>query len=184
LVESVSTRSLGMDQGNGYPLKTTGEIDSWDLIDEAKTDEDTGMKMLGWSFIELYDSDKKLLEGTWKVPIYMPPTQTDIEIKKFQSSAIRIPKTCVYMRVNEPNQKEGGENEERAQLEKCDILYSNFYKVPEIHKFPCQYAITTPGRDPDYHNPGLKIWVHSAIGFFPERKVRIAWCIQIGKHIL
>ena len=53
-----------------------------------------------------------------------------------------------------------------------------------VHDFQCRYAVTTPGRDPDYVNPGMRIYVHSAIGFYPERKVRVAWAIQIGKHIL
>jgi len=44
--------------------------------------------------------------------------------------------------------------------------------------------VTTPGRDPDYKSPGIKVFVHSGIGWFPERKVRVAWCVQIGKHIL
>lgn len=44
--------------------------------------------------------------------------------------------------------------------------------------------MATPARDPNYRHPGIRIFVHSAIGFFPERKVRVAWCIQIGKHIL
>jgi hypothetical protein len=45
-------------------------------------------------------------------------------------------------------------------------------------------AVETPGRDPEYVHPGLKIFVHSAIGFFPQRKVRVAWSMQIGKHIV
>jgi hypothetical protein len=41
------------------------------------------MKTLGWSFIELFSNDenKSLLSGCWKVPIYLPPTMINIDIK-------------------------------------------------------------------------------------------------------
>jgi len=44
--------------------------------------------------------------------------------------------------------------------------------------------MASPGRDPDYKSPGIKLFIHSGIGFFPVRKVRVAVSVQIGKHIL
>ena len=64
-----------------------------------------------------------------------------------------------------------------AGIPSCDTTYKNAYKIPEVHNFMCKSAVSTPGRDPDYKNPGVKIFVHSAIGFFPLRKVRIAICV-------
>jgi len=77
----------------------------------------------------------------------------------------------VHMRVDYP------EEPEVIHIPDCHISYRESYIIPKVHDFPCQYAKTTPGRDPNYSSPGLHIYVHSAIGFFPERKVRIAWCI-------
>jgi hypothetical protein len=62
-------------------------------------------------------------------------------------------------------------------VDKCHTNFRSHYLVPEVHNFVCRQAVATPGRDPDYKNPGLRIFVHSGIGFYPERKVRVAYCI-------
>ena len=77
----------------------------------------------------------------------------------------------VWMRVDYPDLPEV------TNIDGCHLNYQHLYRIPEVHNFPCRYADTTPGRDPDYKHTGLKIFCHSGIGFFPERKVRVAWCV-------
>ena len=74
-------RSLGLDLGNGYPLREGGDKDAWDLF--SNLNEEAGMRTIGWSFIDLFDLKKNLKTGPWKVPIYLPPTMVDIDIKRF-----------------------------------------------------------------------------------------------------
>lgn len=84
----------------------------------------------------------------------------------------------VHMRIDYPDIPD------IVNIDGCHLSYQHLYRIPDYHNFICRYAVTTPGRDPDYKCSGLKVYVHSGIGFFPERKVRVAWCVQLGKHVL
>ena len=60
------------------------------------------MRTIGWSFIDLFDFKKNLKTGAWRVPIYVPPTIMNLDIKSFQRQAVRIPKTMVHLRLDYP----------------------------------------------------------------------------------
>lgn len=81
--EKISIRSLGIDHGNGYPLRSDGDKDSWDFLNSIE-EAGSGMRTLGWSFIDLFKMNKDLQTGAWKVPIYLPPTMVNLDIPKFQ----------------------------------------------------------------------------------------------------
>lgn len=65
-------------------MREDGDKDGWDIFSQFE-EADGGMKTLGWSFIDLFDLKKNLKTGPWKIPIYLPPTMIDIDIKKFQA---------------------------------------------------------------------------------------------------
>jgi hypothetical protein len=146
--EKFDIRSLGLDQGNGYPLREGGDKDGWDL-NTTFDDGDNGMRTIGWSFIDLFDLKRSLKWGPWKVPIYLPPTMITLDIKRFQKEALRIPKTQVYLRIDYPDLPE------IDNIDGCHLSYQELYTVPEVHNFICRYAIGTPCRDPDYKCPGI-----------------------------
>jgi len=63
-------------------LRSTGEVDLWQQAREKS--DPGGMRTIGWSFIPLFSDKEALLTGAWKVPIYLPPTMMDIDVKRFQ----------------------------------------------------------------------------------------------------
>ena len=83
-------------------MREGGDIDGWDIFSQWE-DSDQGMKTIGWSFVDLFDLKKNFKHGPYKVPLYLPPTMVDIDIKRFQQQAIRIPKTMVYLRLDYPD---------------------------------------------------------------------------------
>jgi len=67
-------------RGNGYPLWRNRE-DEDDIRDK---DEQVGeTETLAWSVIDLFTQREDLITGNFKVPLYLPPADTNINLEQF-----------------------------------------------------------------------------------------------------
>lgn len=54
---------------------------------------------LAWSVLDLFTEEGKLITGNFKVPLYLPPADTNINLFKFPECVQRIPLTNMFMRI-------------------------------------------------------------------------------------
>ena len=67
--------------GIGYPLYRN-------RLDDEEIDIDAGLKVgeeetLAWSVLDLFNEKGELNTGNFKVPLYLPPADTNINLFKF-----------------------------------------------------------------------------------------------------
>jgi hypothetical protein len=168
------------DNHTGYRLSTRArqmtrrKFDDFDDVDENSL---TMFQTYGWSVIDLFSYKHDLKRGTYKVPIYKPPTVINLDVRDIPNLD-RIPDTMVWMRIAFPKADEFSEI-------RCDPSFYHIYYIPEIHNFaPKIDMYVKPERDPDYVCEGITCYVHFAKGIQASRHVRVAACIQLGKDIV
>jgi hypothetical protein len=168
------------DTNTGYRLSTRArqmnkrKHDNFEEFDEANSNM---FQTYGWSVIDLFSYKHDLKRGTYKVPIYKPPTIINLDVRDI-AHLERIPDTMIWMRVAFPKEDEYSEI-------RCDPSFYHIYYIPEIHNFaPKIDMYVKPERDPGYNCEGISVYVHFAKGFKASRHVRVAVCIQLGKNIV
>ena len=76
---------------NGYPLTRQGELgEGPKKVEEV---DDIRWKNYCWSFMPLFNLHDELRAGIWKVPLYKPPAETNVDISNFKDRLRRIPYT-------------------------------------------------------------------------------------------
>lgn len=164
----------------GYRLSTRGRQLSKRKYDDFEEFDENALTMFqtyGWSVIDLFSYKHDLKRGTYKVPIYKPPTIINLDVRDIPHLD-RIPDTMVWLRVAFPKEDEFSEI-------RCDPSYYHIYYIPEIHNFaPKIDMYVKPERDPDYTCEGITVYVHFCKGYQASRHVRVAACIQLGKDIV
>ena len=76
---------------NGYLLKRFEE--KHESKNEEDTLDDIRWKSYGWSFLQLYNLEDELRAGIWKLPLYKPPANVNVDISNFANEVVRIPNT-------------------------------------------------------------------------------------------
>lgn len=56
-----------------------------DLVDDIR------WKNYAWTFMPLFNLENELRSGIWKVPIYKPPADVNIDISNYAEKLYRIP---------------------------------------------------------------------------------------------
>lgn len=56
----------------------------------------------GWTVLNMFDVYYELNRGIFKLPLYVSPTKTDIDVRDMQSVK-RIPETLLCMRIGNPD---------------------------------------------------------------------------------
>ena len=77
---------------------TKRKFDDFEDFDESSPNM---FQTYGWSVIDLYSYKHDLKRGTYKVPIYKPPTIVNLDVRDIPSLD-RIPDTMVWMRIAFP----------------------------------------------------------------------------------
>lgn len=171
---------LNAGANTGYRLSTRAREVSKRKFDEFDDFDESAPSMYqtyGWSVIDLYSYKHDLKRGTYKVPIYKPPTIVNLDVRDIPALD-RIPDTMVWMRIAFPKEDEYSEI-------RCDPSVYHIYYIPEIHNFaPKIDMYVKPERDPNYICEGINVFVHFAKGIQAARHVRVATCIQLGKNII
>ena len=111
------------------------------------------------------------------MPIYKPPTIINLDTWDIPHLEW-IPDTMTWLWIAHPK------DDEYSDIW-CDPSYYHLYYVPEIHNFaPKVEMYVKPERDPNYKCEGIHAFFHWSDGYSPERHVRIAISIQLGKDIV
>ena len=132
---------------------------------------------LGWSVIDLFSFKHDLKKGTYKIPLYKPPTIINLDVRDLPHIE-RLPDTMVWTRIAFPKEDDLSEI-------RCDPSHYHTYYLPEIHNFaPKVEMYVKPERDPNYVCDGIHCFVHTVTGFAPERHIRVAICLQMGKDVV
>ena len=143
-------------------------------------DDDKDLSMYhtyAWSLIDIFNFRHKLKRGTYKVPLYKPPTIINLDFRDLPNLEC-IPDTMVWMKVAYPKDDEFSEI-------RCDPSHYHMYTIPEIHNFaPKIDMFVKPERDPYYICDSIIAFVHYCKGYQALRHVRVALCIQLGKDIV
>jgi len=53
--------------------------------------DDIRWKNYAWTFMPLFNLENELRSGIWKVPIYKPPADVNIDISNYAEKLYRIP---------------------------------------------------------------------------------------------
>ena len=163
----------------GYRLSSQAREISKRAYDEDEFDDanPTMFHTYGWSLLDIFNFKHNLKRGTYKVPIYKPPTIINLDFRDLPNLE-RIPDTMIWMRVAYPKDDEFSEI-------RCDPSHYHMYTIPEIHNFaPKIDMFVKPERDPYYICDGITAFVHYCKGYQAFRHVRVALCIQLGKDIV
>jgi len=179
--KTAATTKKGESSANtGYRLSTRArqvgkrKFDDFEEFDETSP---TMFQTYGWSVIDMFSYKHDLKRGTYKVPIYKPPTIVNLDVRDIPNLE-RIPDTMVWMRIAFPKEDEYSEI-------RCDPSVYHIYYIPEIHNFaPKVDMYVKPEKDPDYLCEGITVYCHYAKGLQAARHVRVATCIQLGKNIV
>ena len=76
----------------------------------------------GWTVLELFSTLKKVQEGYWRLPVYSPPTLTNIQLQDLMMQAL-LPNAFLYLRIF------ASDNASKFPL----IAEMNNYRIPRIH---------------------------------------------------
>jgi len=143
-----------------------------DLVDDIR------WKNYAWTFMPLFNLEDELWSGIWKVPIYKPPADVNIDISNYHEKLYWIPFQFTYMRIDYPDE---------PQVVKCHPAYAHLYTIPPVHRKPCWEPPETPIPPPpvdDYFNNGFLIFIHHATGWYGDWKMRVAVTLQFNKDII
>lgn len=81
----------------------------------------------GWTVLNLFDIYYELNRGIFKLPVYVSPTKTDIDVRDMQSVK-RIPDTLLCIRVGNPD-------DVNCKFPLQFHTSPDEYVVPKIHQF-------------------------------------------------
>jgi hypothetical protein len=161
----------------GSSIKTSGNYDYQDGNEYDKEREATVFSTYGWTCLDLFNFKTELKRGTYKIPLYKPPTIINMDPRDIPQLE-RIKDTMVWLRIAHPREDEINEV-------RCEPSYYHIYYVPEIHNIaPKVEMYTKPERDPTYHCEGVQMFMHYAKGWENVRHMRISIAMQVGKDIL
>ena len=152
---------------NGYLLKADNHGIIQDDEDDIDPNQLPQFQTYAWTILELFNYKHDLKRGTYKVPIYRPPTIINIDTRDI-STLDRISDTMAWIRITHP------QNDEFSEV-RCDPSYYHVYTIPEIHNFAAKIeTFVKPEKDPNYRCEGVHAFFHWADGFSPDRHIRIA----------
>jgi hypothetical protein len=79
----------------------------------------------GWTVLNLFDSYYELNRGIFKLPLYMSPTKTDLDVRDINQLK-RIPETVLCMRIGNPE-------DENSRFNPYPHTSPDEYYIPKIH---------------------------------------------------
>jgi len=83
--------------GTGYPLfRNKLDLYEIDIDPNANVGADV---TLAWSVLDLFNQKGELQTGSFKVPIYLPPADTNIDLHRFHELVTRVQHSRMYMRI-------------------------------------------------------------------------------------
>lgn len=127
--------------------------------------------------MDLFNFKNDLKRGTYKLPLYKPPTIINIDTRDIPSLE-RIKDTMIWMRVAHPRDDELNDV-------RCEPAYYHLYYVPEVHNIAPKIAMQIqPKRDPTYICDGIQFFIHWVKGYQNKRHVRVAVAMQLHKDIM
>jgi hypothetical protein len=71
-------------------------------VPKPQTASDDKFVSYGWTILNLFDNNYELNRGIYKIPLYMSPTRTDIDVRDIKLLK-RIPETIICARLGNPN---------------------------------------------------------------------------------
>jgi hypothetical protein len=131
--------------------------------EEYEKDVDASVfQTYGWTCLDLFNFKNDLKRGTYKLPLYKPPTIINLDVRDIPKLD-RIKDTMLWMRVAHP--KDDEINEVR-----CEPAYYHIYYVPEIHNIAPKTEMQLKlQRDPTYHCEGVQVFIHWVKGHVHTR---------------
>eukprot|EP00347_Sterkiella_histriomuscorum_P021982 403332092 len=154
----------------------------------------------GWTILNLFDIYYDLNRGIFKLPIYMSPTKTDIDVRDIPWLK-RIPDVILCMRVGNPD-------DENCRFPVGIVTSPDEYIVPRIHQRPDligahpeeeEEKYDSPNRlEPDqpkeqkkedeiqshYECKGINIQLHYARQYVPPTHARVQCTLYDGTSIV
>ncbi len=87
---------------NGYPLRRKPE--EYEGPEDMEMVDDIRWRNYGWSFLPIFDLEDELRAGPWKLPIYKPPANINMDLSNWANELVRIPNTHVWLRLDYPDE--------------------------------------------------------------------------------
>lgn len=167
----------------GYLLSRYGKLrgtGNYEFENQSQYDREidtTVFQTYGWSVIDLFNFKNDLKRGTYKVPIYKPPTIINLDVRDIPQLE-RIKDTMVWMRIAMPKDDEFNDI-------RCEPAYYHIYYVPEIHNIaPKVEMFVKPERDSSYFCDGINVIIHWVKSHTHSRHMRVACAMQLAKDIV
>eukprot|EP00347_Sterkiella_histriomuscorum_P021767 403332835 len=160
--------------GNGYPLTPDDELER--LMGSMWMTKQ-GLKPIGWTAMPLFCDHLDLQRGHFKLPIYVTPTHVN-RLSSEEDIFHKINRQgtmTAWIRIYHGN--------EDNQFISHPSL-SHLYGFPLIHDFDYKDHEPISKRDPTYKCTGFHVFIHYTRGHAPVKPIRVAFCLQFGKHII
>ncbi|CAG9315098.1 unnamed protein product [Blepharisma stoltei] len=168
----------------------------------------------GWTVLDIFTHQRKLIEGLWKIPIYRPPTDSAIELRDIRS-LVPMPNTFVFIRIVQT-----GTNSPLMNIPVVPEETMNRYRIPQSHlrdnpmsnngylqqptgyqPMPIKSSSQLPDPTQDIQNypsnptemipqssplasKGLAIKLESLVGFLSRSVLKFQITIQEGERIV
>jgi hypothetical protein len=97
-------------------------------VQASATREAGEVSNIGWTVLDLFSGARKLNEGLWKLPLYRPPTEVDLQVGSLRT-LLQVPNAFLYIRIADMTHPKPEITDVPVNPDET----ARFYRIPAIH---------------------------------------------------